>query len=137
MPGFEILEHTADVGLVAYGSDLKEAFANAATGLFSLIAELDEVEERVSYPVEVQAPDEEALLVAWLNELIYLFETEHVVFRRFEVRELAAGRLEAEVYGEPFDPSRHQLKTGVKGATYHMLEVSRADGCRVQVILDV
>ena len=100
MPGFEILEHTADVGLVAYGTDLREAFANAACGLFSLIAELDEVEERVSYPVEVQAPDEEALLVAWLNELIYLFEIERVVFKRFEVKELAAGRLEAEAYGE-------------------------------------
>jgi len=137
MPGFEILEHTADVGLVAYGTDLREAFANAACGLFSLIAELDEVEERVSYPVEVQAPDEEALLVAWLNELIYLFEIERVVFKRFEVRKLAAGRLEAEAYGEKLDPSRHQLKAGVKGATYHMLEVSRVNGCRVQVILDV
>jgi SHS2 domain-containing protein len=87
--------------------------------------------------VELTAPDEEDLLVAWLNELIYLFDTENILFKRFEVTVLD-NRLKARVYGEKVDSSRHRLKTGVKGATYHMLGVSKGDsGCRVQVIFDI
>ncbi len=74
---FEILEHTADVGIVAYGSDMKQAFANAAKGLFSIITELDDVEETGHRDIALTAPDRESLLVAWLNELIYLFDTEN------------------------------------------------------------
>jgi len=73
--GFEILEHTADIGIVARGKNLAEVFAQAAKGMFSLITDLNTVEERVERRVKVEAPDIESLLVAWLNELVYLFDT--------------------------------------------------------------
>ena len=76
---FEVMDHTADVGIIAYGADMKEAFANAARGLFSLITELDDVEEAEFRDIEVSAPDQESLLVGWLNELIYLFDTENII----------------------------------------------------------
>jgi len=137
MADFELIDHTADIGLVARGKSLEEAFEGAAYGMFTLITDLDGVEERLSCQVKVQAPDDEALLVAWLNELIYLFEVERLLLKRFLVRELAGGRLRAEAWGEALDPSRHHLKSGVKAATYHMLKVERDNGFRVQVILDV
>jgi len=71
---FEIVNHTADVGIIAYGTDIKQAFANAARALFSLITELDDVAEVLHRDIELIAPDEESLLVEWLNELIYLFD---------------------------------------------------------------
>ena len=71
---FEILDHTADVGIIAYGADLKQAFANAAKGLFSLITELGDVEEALHRDIELTAADEESLLVDWLNELVYYFD---------------------------------------------------------------
>jgi SHS2 domain-containing protein len=136
---FEFIDHTADVGMIAYGADLSQAFANAARALFSLMVEPKSVRETLSRDIELSAPDEESLLVEWLNELIYLFDTENILFRRFEVSELDSGRLRARGYGEKVNSSRHQLRTGVKAATYHMLSVSRDEdgGYRVKVIFDI
>jgi len=134
---FEILDHTADVGIIAYGADLRQAFANAARGLFSLITELDDVEEVLHRDVELTASDEEDLLVEWLNELVYRFDTEGIIFKRFDISQLNNTHLKARSYGEKVDSSRHKLKTGVKAATYHMLKVDKNDGFRVQVLFDI
>ena len=134
---FEILDHTADVGVIAYGADLKQAFANAAKGLFSLITELDDVEEVLHRDIELTSSDEESLLVGWLNELIYRFDAESILFERFDIIQLDDTRLKARSYGEKVDSSKHKLKTGVKAATYHMLKVDKTDGFRVQVLFDI
>lgn len=138
MKRFDIIEHTADVGIVAYGTVLEEAFANAAYAMFTLIADLEEVGEEVCRQIEVQAEDKESLLASWLNELLYLFDTEGIIFKRFEVTELGESSLKAEGCGEPIDTVRHSLKAGVKAATYHMLRVAREeDRYSVRVIFDV
>ncbi len=134
---FEIFDHTADVGIIAYGADLRQAFANAARALFSLITELDDVEEVTHRDMELAASDEESLLVAWLNELVYRFDTEGIIFKRFDITQLNNTHLKARGYGEKVDSSRHKLKTGVKAATYHMLKVEKNDGFRVQVLFDI
>ena len=133
---FELIEHTADVGLIAYGETLAEAFANAAYGLFSIIAELDAVRETASRRVEIVEDDLEGLLFEWLNSLIYLFDVEMLLFKRFNIIELDGYGLKAICHGEKYDPSRHHLKTGVKSATYHMLKVDREKN-QVQVIFDI
>jgi SHS2 domain-containing protein len=134
---FEIINHTADVGIIAYGADMKQAFANAAKGLFSLIADLDSVEEVLHRDAELTATDEESLLVEWLNELIYQFDTEGIVFKRFDIIQLDNTQLKARGYGEKVNKAKHKIKIGVKAATYHMLKVERGDGCRVQVLFDI
>jgi len=135
---FDILEHTADAGIVAHGSDLREALANAAYGMFCLMADLEQVAEKTTRRVEVEAADREALVVAWLNELLYLFDVEHVIFRRFDILELTDTRLSADAHGEEADASRHRLKGGIKAATYHMLRMwEEPGGLSVQVIFDV
>ncbi len=137
MRRFEFIDHTADIGIVAYGMRLEEAFVNAAYATFTLIADLEGVKSTLSREIEVEAEDQESLLVRWLNELLYLFDVERIIFNDFEVIELGETHLKARGYGEPLDPSRHSLRAGVKAATYHMLEMKRDDGYRVQVILDV
>ena len=134
---FEIIDHTADIGIVAYGADMSQAFANAARALFSLITELNDVTEVLHRDVKLTAPDEEGLLVEWLNELIYLFDTENIIFKRFDIIKLNHTQLKARSYGEKVDKSKHKLKTGVKAATYHMLKVDRGDVCQVQVLFDI
>ncbi len=135
---FDILEHTADAGIVAYGAGLGEAFANAAYGLFCLMADMEQVAEKTARRVEVEAGDREGLVVAWLNELLYLFDVEHLLFRSFDIRELTDTRLSAEARGEEADASRHRLRGGVKAATYHMLRVWEDEGLyRIRVIFDV
>jgi len=133
---FQLIEHTADVGLIAYGGTLAEAFANAAYGLFSIIAELKTVKEIESRQLELNEDDPEALLFEWLNSLIYLFDVDMLLLKRFDIRDFDRRGLKAICYGEKYNPSRHQLKTGVKAATYHMLKVDRGKN-QVQVIFDV
>ena len=136
MKKFELIEHTSDIGLAAYGRTIEEAFANAAYGMFSIIAELDAVQESENRSIEVKEGDIEGLLFEWLNSLLYYFDVEMLLFKRFDVIELGEGRMRAMCYGEKYDPSRHQLKMAVKSATYHMLEVDRQKK-RVQVIFDI
>ncbi len=134
---FEFIDHTADVGIIAYGADMSQAFANAARALFSLITELDDVQEVMHRDLVVTADDEESLLVEWLNELIYLFDVENIIFKRFDITQLNNTQLKARSYGEKVDSLRHRLKTGVKAATYHMLKVNKGDGYKVQVLFDI
>ena len=134
---FEIVNHTADVGIVAYGADVSQAFTNAARALFSLITELNNVEEFLHRDIELTAPDEESLLVEWLNELIYLFDTENIIFKRFDVTKLNNTHLKARSYGEKVDSSKHRLKTGVKAATYHMLKIDKGNDYQVKVLFDI
>jgi SHS2 domain-containing protein len=134
---FEVTDHTADVGIVAYGRDLGEAFANAAHGMFSLIAEPASQNEDFCREIDLHASDRDALLVDWLNELIFIFEVDHVILSRFEITDLSENRLRARVCGDRIDPARHQLKTEVKAATYHSLRIEEGDGFSIRVILDM
>ena len=95
------------------------------------------MEEVLHRDAELTATDEESLLVEWLNELIYQFDTEGIIFKRFDIIQLDNTRLKARGYGEKVDKSRHKIKMGVKAATYHMLKVERGDGGKVQVLFDI
>ncbi len=135
---FEVIEHTADIGIAAYGADLKKVFTNTARGLFNLIAELDTVSEKNIYHIRVNAPDREALLVNWLNELINRYEAKEILFHRFTINTLTNTELKATGYGEKIDLAKHELKTQVKAANYHMLKIEQnKDGWETQVIFDV
>jgi len=135
---FEMIDHTADAGIVAYGADVEELFSNAALGLFSLITEPESIEEKSHLHLEVSSEDRESLLVEWLNELIYLFDVKHILFSRFDIESLTQSELKATCYGEGFDPVKHKLKTGVKAATYHLLKLDKnGDGYKAQIIFDI
>ena len=135
---FEFIDHTADISILAYGADMKQVFANAARGLFSIITELDSVAETKKRDIRVTAPDREALLVNWLNELIYLFEVKEMLFTRFEITTITDTGLRAKAFGEKINLAKHELKTQVKATTYHMLKIEQyEDGYRAQVIFDL
>lgn len=135
---FEILEHPADVGFRAWGRTREELLENAALALFSLMYELETVQERESRAVQVSGPDFEALLYAWLAELLAMSEAERYVFRRAAVTFLGADCICATVYGEPLDRNRHHSGTQVKAVTYHQLQMARLDdGWTAQVFVDL
>lgn len=136
MKKFRIVEHTADVGLVAYGNTLAEAFANSACGLFSIMVDLRTVRRMESRTLKIAADNSEALLQEWLNNLIYIFDVEMLLFKQFEIILFDENSLTAICHGEKCDISRHQIKLGVKAATYHMLKVDKINN-RVRVIFDI
>jgi SHS2 domain-containing protein len=135
---FEFIDHTADIGIVAYGADIKQVFANAALGLCNLMVDLDDFKEDVQRDIELSAEDVEVLLVEWLNELIYIFDVEHIVFKRFEIEELTDTQIRARCFGERIKPGQRKLKREIKAATYHMLRIGKDNGSyRAQVIFDI
>ncbi|MFQ6671670.1 MAG: archease [Candidatus Tectimicrobiota bacterium] len=135
---FEIIGTTADVGVVASGSTCEEAFIHAAEGLFSLITDLEAIEPTEPISVECEGISLEGLLVAWLNELIYLHDVHEMLFRRFEIAAFDGRKMEATAWGEPIDKKRHSLGTEVKAATYHLARVEEGPaGWEAHVIVDV
>jgi len=135
---FEILDHTADTGILAHGADLKQVFANAALALTSLIVDLDQIETEAQRGIEISAEDEEILLVEWLNEIIYIFDVESMVFNRFDIEDLTLNHVRATCHGETIRAGKHVVKTGVKAATYHMLNIGKSSrGYEARVILDI
>jgi SHS2 domain-containing protein len=135
---FEILEHTADIGLRAWGDTLEELFGNASLALTSIAVELDNIEPRVAYPIAASGEDLESLLVNWLSEVLYYLDGERVAMRRFEIRPIEGGRATGQGWGEPRDPARHAAKLIVKGVTYHQLSIHLKEGrWQAEVYLDI
>lgn len=135
---FEILEHTADIGLRAWGATLQEAFENAATALSAIVVELDDIDPRIAYPIAASGDDDQSLLVNWLDEALYYLDARRIVLRRFRIEHFGDGRVAGQAWGEPRDPLKHRPKVIVKGVTYHQLKIEqRPDGWQVQVFLDI
>lgn len=136
--GFRILEHPADIGIEAYGKDLAEAFAQAATALMSIILELSSVKARESKHVTLTAADIEHLLVKWLTEVLYLYDGEEFAGCRFEVQDINDTHLHAVIHGEPFAAVKHPTKLDVKAITYHQIKVDKTnEGVNLRVFLDI
>lgn len=125
MKRYETFDHTADIGIRAFGKTVEEVFVNAAWALFDLLTDIDSVHENLSREIVMEGTDQEDLFVRWLSELLFLCEGKGYLFRDFSFSYLTATSLKAEARGEMFDPSRHQFKTEIKAVTYHQVEVVR------------
>jgi len=135
---YEIIEHTADIGIKAYGKTLSEAFENAAKGMFDIITDKSEVESIGQYEIKLDAPDLEQLLVDWLSELLFLNASQNLVFGFFKVEiDEKKNTLIAQVFGEKYNISKHKVGTEIKAVTYHMLEVRNKKPYHVQVLFDI
>lgn len=132
---YEEIEHTADVGIRAHGKTASAIFEAAAEGMFSLIANPAKVKPKGEVEIRLKGEDLPGLLVAWLSELLFLHETQHLLFSRFEVH-VRGTTLTARAWGETIDRRRHELKLAVKAVTYHRLSVDPAKGV-AEVIFDV
>jgi len=137
-PGWEHFDVEADVGVRAWGATRAEAVAQATLGVFALIVAPAEVEARERREVRAQADGPEALLVAWIDECLYVHDIEAFVVRDVELTVCTDTLAHGLLHGEPLDPTRHRVGTVVKGATYHGLAVAVRDGVHeVRVIVDV
>jgi len=195
---FHTLDHTADIGIKVYGNTIEDLFCNTAIAMFSLMADLDKVKPSKSFYVQIKGEDEENLIIKWLNELLYLFDTEYCLFNRFNIKinevsdyNLYKGKsyelknnkeckeiennchcegqgpeaisnesdkkinkfnnsskhkendenkkllLKAVAWGEKVDLKKHHIKTHIKGATYHKLEIRKNKIYSVSIFFDV
>ena len=135
---YRLISHTGDLGMTVRGKDRVDLFERAAWAFFDLLVDARRIEPENPLEVSVEAPDREALLVAWLGELLFLFETQKIVLGKFEIETLTDQTLKAIAWGEPFQGEKHRFKRGVKAVTYHQLRIwETPQGWRARVILDI
>lgn len=134
---YEVIDHTADIGYVCRGRSLSELFENCGVSFADMVfgPRCESVLER---DIEVSAASADELLVRFLNELLFLWESSAFVLHEVNVSEITATHLCGTVGGETYDPDKHEAPTEVKAATYHELRVEEtADGWTARVIFDV
>jgi SHS2 domain-containing protein len=136
--GYELLDHTGDIGIRVWADTIKGLFAEAARALFDIITDRKKIVLRLRREIAVQGSGREELMAAWLNELLYLHDVDELLFGEFEIAEITPRRLKGAARGEKFAEDRHLLKTAVKAATYHLLEVKEEDGrWQARIIFDI
>lgn len=135
---FEIIEHTADTGIRAYGASISEVFTNCALGMMSLMIDPGLVQPSSRVELRAEGRDRASLLVSWLAEILFQVEVGGWAFREFGVSELSELHVEGWGLGEPLDLTKHVVELEIKAPTYHMLEVKDTGGrWTAQVIFDV
>jgi SHS2 domain-containing protein len=135
---WEHFEHGADIGLRGTGPTKESAFEQIALALTGVVTDPAGVRPQQSVAIECEAPNEELLLIDWLNAIVYEMASRRCLFGTFKVR-LDGSRLSATVWGEPVDVDRHEPAVEVKGATYTALRLIRCDDGRwvAECVVDV
>ena len=134
-PGYRELPHTADLALEAWGPSLGELFVQAARGMFSLAVALEaQPAVTAERTISLSAPDAEALLVDWLNELLSLADEQGEAYLGFDVEIPAPGELRARARAT----ADYAPRIAVKAATFHNLAIAHDErGYRTVVVFDV
>jgi len=137
-PRWEHFSHQADIGVRGIGTSREEAFEQAALALTAVVTDPMIVRPEEEVEIACEAPDDELLLVEWLNALIYEMGTRHMLWSRFTVR-LERCQLRATAWGEKIDVARHRPTVEVKGATYTNLSVRQDEpgAWLAQCVVDV
>ena len=132
------IEHPSDVGFEVYGDTLEELYANAAIAMYSLMTDIDEIEADVERAIELKAEDFQSLMFDWLHELIFLFDSESLVMKKFDI---AVNETNFSICGNckggKYDPSTHVSGIIIKAVTYNMMQIKKNDVWSARVVLDV
>ncbi|RZN33664.1 MAG: archease [Methanophagales archaeon ANME-1-THS] len=135
---YRYIEHPADVGFEAYGATLEELFANAALAVFSFMTDVVDGFHEEERAVTIQAEDLLSLMFDWLDEMLFLFESESLVMKHFAITvNESEYRITGTVSGGKFDPEKHESGIIVKAVTYNMMEVRKNRVWHARVVLDV
>ena len=143
MGTFRTFDHTADIGLAVRADSREDLLETAARAAFAQMledwpTEVEVIDEVVARVMNGLQGDDGERLVTWLQELLYHFETKHLVPLAFDFREKGPRALHARVGFGRFDPARHRTGLEVKAVTYHGLEVrEEASRWTARIILDV
>jgi SHS2 domain-containing protein len=138
MEKFRFIDHTGDLGVEIYGRSRRSLFQHAGEAFAGIVTDRETIRPRETKRISLQADGIEELLVHWLNEFVFLFDTYGLLFSVFDITAIDDRHVKAAVHGEGYDEQRHPIKTTVKSATYHQLAVIRQGGLwQARVIFDL
>ena len=132
----------ADAAFEARGATLEEVFTAAADALLNVMMEdLSAIRRGEELVIQLEESDLELLLFNFLNELVFYKDARRLLLR---VSTLAINRhdnifsLQASLYGEEADRTRHALNSDVKAVTLHRFRVEQTgEGWKATVVLDI
>jgi len=137
---YELIDHTADIGIRVQGSSLEDLFIKTAEALFDIsISSKRSLISAIDVPIAIEADSVDQLMVRWLQELLYIFESRHLTLSNFRIDEIDERHLVGSAKGSRFDSTRHSQKLCIKAVTYHQLEVVKDDDGKwyAKVIFDI
>jgi len=138
MKHFENFEHTADVGIAAWGDSIGELYEALAEGLAEFICPRPTVAATGEHAITVTAEDAEALAVDFLSAVLNVIQADRFMLARVRISNADEHHVAATLIGEPYDPRRHEIHTEVKAVTYHLLRVAREENRWTgRVVLDL
>jgi len=130
--------HTADLGIQLTSDTLPGIYINSARALTDLIAGIKNIRPLSESEITVEGIDSDDLLIRWLNELIYIYDTERKIFSDFKITDLTDTKLHCKVKGEIYNPNEHIIKNDIKAATYYNASIERTEArFKVTIIFDV
>jgi SHS2 domain-containing protein len=139
---YVILEHPADIGIEASGKTLKDALEAASIGLSSIMVNTENIDCHEDRLIELEAIDEEALIIKWLNEILFYFDSESFICKKVSILNLKRDgdvfKITGNLTGERFSSEKHEVKTHVKAVTYHQFElVESGSGVVLRIFFDI
>jgi SHS2 domain-containing protein len=135
---YSLIDHTADLGIRVFGSDLKTLFENTAYSMFDLITDTKILEGGKEFDIQVSGFDLPDLMFNWLRELLYVFSGNEMMVKKTDIGFISENSISARVIYDVYDPLRHEIKNEIKAVTYHQLKVEeKPDGWETMIIFDV
>ena len=135
---YQLLDHTADMGMVVEGADVKEVFVNAANAMTDLMVEGDMGGKGAKRQITIEGEDYSDLMVRWLGEILYLFDAEHLLANGIVIKSINPTRLLAELILTRLKKAQYQILREIKAVTYHQISVQRVhDGWEARIIFDI
>ncbi|TFG16677.1 MAG: archease [Promethearchaeota archaeon] len=141
--GYKFIEHTADVKVRSWGSNLEEAFSQAALGLMATISpNLEKIKHEVVREINVESEDKYALAIDFLTEFLYIFDVENLIFNEINVQSIELKNdnyeLKALAKGERFDKHTHEIGTEVKAITYSFMNIEeKKERVTIEIVFDI
>jgi len=135
---YQIIDHTADLGIIVRGPDVNRLFINAANAMIDLMIKRNRGNAQVFRDILIDAADFSDLMVRWLGEILYLFAAEKLIAHIIEIKTISPIKLEAALSFAIFEPERHQVLREIKAVTYHQISVREVnDEWEARVIFDI
>ncbi len=135
---YQVIDHTADLGIIVKGTDVEDLFIRAAQAMTHLMVKGDISEKIATRDVLIEGEDFPDLMVRWLGEILYLFEGENFIVHSIEIKSISAIQLKSILSLTGFEPEYHEVLREIKAVTYHQISVDKAnDGWEAKVIFDV
>ena len=135
---YQIINHTADMGIIVKGSDVRNLFVIAAQAMIDLMVKGDISKKTAIRDVLVEGEDLPDLMVRWLGEILYLFDGENLIVNSIEIKSISPINLKSKLELTNFDPEKHEILREIKAVTYHQISVDKVnDGWEAKVIFDI